>query len=134
MTWAPSGRNLFLFFSEMGSVNPVFAFPEYLAANPQTLAAQYIGSLTLGVGQFCTNPGVFLAVSGEAFQAFKLAVSAEINNISEAKMLHEGIQKAYDHGKHKLTGQPEVSLLATGQVGTATLAQAAVFVTTGKAF
>ncbi|QBQ41925.1 aldehyde dehydrogenase (NADP(+)) [Sphingobacterium psychroaquaticum] len=121
-------------FSEMGSVNPVFAFPEYLAANPQTLAAQYIGSLTLGVGQFCTNPGVFLAVSGEAFQAFKLAVSAEINNISEAKMLHEGIQKAYDHGKHKLTGQPEVSLLATGQVGTATLAQAAVFVTTGKAF
>ena len=58
-------------FAEMGSVNPVFLLPGRVAADPEALAALVSGSVTLGVGQFCTNPGVLVLVRdahGERFR------------------------------------------------------------------
>ncbi len=53
-------------YAEMGSVNPIFILPEYLQENAAAFAAQYLQSLTMGVGQFCTNPGVLVAAGDTA--------------------------------------------------------------------
>jgi alpha-ketoglutaric semialdehyde dehydrogenase len=53
-------------FSEMGSINPVVFLPDTLSKNAETLAKQYAGSITLGMGQFCTNPGLLLGIKSES--------------------------------------------------------------------
>ena len=57
-------------YAEMGSVNPVFLLPEALAARGDAIAAGLVNSVTLGVGQFCTNPGLTIAIGGEALDRF----------------------------------------------------------------
>ena len=52
------------FFGELGSVNPMFLLPEALKARGAGIAQGWAGSLTLGAGQFCTNPGVAVAIDG----------------------------------------------------------------------
>jgi NADP-dependent aldehyde dehydrogenase len=102
-------------FAEMGSINPVFVFPEKLAANPQDFAAQYAASLTLGVGQFCTNPGVLIAIKGEALGAFKKALTGIIQASLPANMLHKGIANTYSSNKEKMLSQKEVTVLASAE-------------------
>lgn len=82
-------------FAEMGSVNPVLFLPDTLAKNGAQLAAQYAGSVTLGVGQFCTNPGLMLAVEGEELDSFVSALGSELAQKAADKMLHEGIHSNY---------------------------------------
>lgn len=98
-------------FAEMGSVNPVFALSGKLASDPQALANQYLGSLTLGVGQFCTNPGVFVAVKGKDLQTFKETLAQTIVSYPPAQMLHEGIAKAYHGNAEKILSQAAVRVL-----------------------
>ncbi|TVP51322.1 MAG: aldehyde dehydrogenase (NADP(+)) [Mongoliibacter sp.] len=81
-------------FAEMGSVNPIIAFKEKLGANIESLAKAFVGSLTLGAGQFCTNPGLIMVPSIHA-EAFASAVKKELQEIAAAPMLHEGIAEAY---------------------------------------
>ena len=81
-------------YAEMGSVNPVFCFPKKLEANNDTLAKAFVGSLTLGVGQFCTNPGLIIVPKNQA-KAFEAAIAAELKDIAAAPMLHPGIAQAY---------------------------------------
>ncbi|HWV74455.1 MAG TPA: aldehyde dehydrogenase (NADP(+)) [Pseudosphingobacterium sp.] len=102
-------------FAEMGSINPVFAFPEKLTANPQDFAAQYAASLTLGVGQFCTNPGVLIAIKGEALDKFKEALTGIIQASLPANMLHKGIANTYSSNKEKMLSQKEVTVLASAE-------------------
>lgn len=83
-------------FSEMGSTNPVVFLPDTLNKNATDLAAQYTGSITLGMGQFCTNPGLMLAVEGESLNNFINALGAGIEGVKPAKMLHAGIHSAYE--------------------------------------
>ena len=78
-------------FAEMGSVNPVFILQDYLANHLEAFAKQYIGSLLLGVGQFCTNPGVLVGLAGEPFDRLKLALKSELKSAATGKMLHAGI-------------------------------------------
>ena len=82
-------------YAEMGSINPVFLLAGKLKTSAEELAKQYAGSLTLGVGQFCTNPGLVIGTDGEDLDLFIEALREEIKKILPAPMLHGGIAKAY---------------------------------------
>lgn len=82
-------------FAEMGSVNPVLFLPDTLTQSGTQLAAQYAGSITLGVGQFCTNPGLLLAIEGAELDAFVETLGAELSQKAADRMLHEGIHNNY---------------------------------------
>lgn len=99
-------------FAEMGSINPVFAFSHILDERAEALAKEYVASLTLGVGQFCTNPGVFIAVKGEGLTCFKAALEIAISATVPATMLNEGICRHYEQNKTTLSSQEAVSGLA----------------------
>ncbi|MBL7871565.1 MAG: aldehyde dehydrogenase (NADP(+)) [Cyclobacteriaceae bacterium] len=82
-------------FAEMSSINPVILLPETLARNAEKTAATLAGSITLGVGQFCTNPGLILAIEGAGLDQFIKAMSSEIEKVVPATMLHQGIADNY---------------------------------------
>ena len=81
-------------YAEMGSVNPVFTFPEKLSNELVPLAQSYVSSLTMGSGQFCTNPGLIFVPSSHA-TAFEAAIANAIKDIAGSPMLHPGIASAY---------------------------------------
>lgn len=93
--WANARKVPIPVFAEMGSVNPVFILPQKLKSSPGEIAKLYAGSITLGVGQFCTNPGLFIAIEVEGLQEFINILREEVKKVASAKMLHAGIAKAY---------------------------------------
>ena len=82
-------------FAEMGSINPVILLPETLQNQGKEIAAQYAGSITLGAGQFCTNPGLLLGIASDALTNFEYALGNAIQQIQPATMLTEGIANAF---------------------------------------
>ncbi len=92
-------------FSEMGSVNPVFLLPEKLKNSSEEIATTYAGSITQGVGQFCTNPGLIIGIESDELQKFISDIGKEIEKLSPAKMLHPGIAKAFDEKRDKALQQ-----------------------------
>ena len=85
-------------FMEMSSVNPVFVLPEALGTRGAQIAAGLFGSFTLGVGQFCTKPGlVFLPRNADA-DVFVAELKAQVEKGQAAAMLTEGIAKSYRSG------------------------------------
>jgi len=93
--YAAARKNPIPVFSEMGSINPVIFLPDTLQHNADNLAKQYAGSITLGMGQFCTNPGLLIAIEGAGLDQFLQTLAKEIEMVVPAKMLHTGIHKAY---------------------------------------
>jgi len=85
-------------FAEMSSVNPVFALPGALEARGDTLAAAYIDSVTLGVGQFCTNPGLVIALEGPDLDDFIDLAATAIMKKETQTMLTAQIAAAYASG------------------------------------
>lgn len=92
-------------FAEMGSVNPVVILPKALKKRGDALAKTYAGSITLGTGQFCTNPGLLLAIKSEALTSFINTLAKEIVNIEPSCMLHPDIIGAYEKNKSKMMSQ-----------------------------
>jgi NADP-dependent aldehyde dehydrogenase len=82
-------------FAEMSSINPVILLPETLARNAEKTAATLAASITLGVGQFCTNPGLILAIEGDGLTQFIEALSVEFQKALPGTMLHQGIADNY---------------------------------------
>ena len=82
-------------FAEMGSINPVFMLPGALSERGEALAAGYVQSVTMGVGQFCTNPGVVFGIEGPEWEAFCTAVSTGITQVATGTMLTPGIGASY---------------------------------------
>ncbi len=78
-------------FAEMGSVNPLFVLPGALVENLDTIAKGYAASLCLGVGQFCTNPGVLVGVQCDLFQQFLAAVAGHLAEVAPGTMLYKGV-------------------------------------------
>lgn len=109
--YACARKNPIPVFAEMGSVNPVLLLEGALLANAETMAKNYAGSITLGMGQFCTNPGIFIAVKSEALQLFATQLATELNQIAVAPMLHEGIQNAYYKNSTHALKQTGISCL-----------------------
>lgn len=85
-------------FAEMSSINPVFALPGALAARGDTLAAAYIDSVTLGVGQFCTNPGLVIGLADSDLDDFIDNAAAALEKKGTQTMLTAGIAAAYQDG------------------------------------
>lgn len=109
--YACARKNPIPVFAEMGSVNPVLLLEGALLANAETMAKNYAGSITLGMGQFCTNPGILIAVKSEALQLFATQLATELNQIAVAPMLHEGIQNAYYKNSTHALKQTGISCL-----------------------
>ena len=89
-------------YAEMSSINPVVLMPNALATRGAALGSAFIGSLTMGAGQFCTNPGLVLAVEGEGLDAFIAAATDAIGGAAPQVMLTGGIRQAYADGVAKL--------------------------------
>ncbi|MCG8574295.1 MAG: aldehyde dehydrogenase (NADP(+)) [Flavobacteriales bacterium] len=85
-------------FAEMGSINPVVLFPEYLEKNAESAAKTYASSITLGMGQFCTNPGLILGVESSGLSTFISTLGEEILTIEPMSMLHPNIEGNYQKG------------------------------------
>lgn len=99
------------FFGELGSVNPVFLLPSALGARGGDIARGWAASLTMGVGQFCTNPGVAIAVAGSDADRFEEAAQAALSGVEAQPMLTDGIAAAYRKGREHLVSQPGVRSL-----------------------
>lgn len=100
-------------FAEMGSLNPVVILPEALAQKSAHWAKVYAGSITLGSGQFCTNPGLILAVKSGGLDRFMYELSIEFIKIDPTCMLHPNIKRSYDQNKQKMENQSGLKTLAT---------------------
>ena len=101
-------------YAEMGSVNPVFFLPGILREKGSALAMQLLQSVTLGVGQFCTNPGMFITPSADAAATFISALQQGIGDMGGGYMLTPGILQAYQHGIEQLQ-QTGVQVLGVAQ-------------------
>jgi 2,5-dioxopentanoate dehydrogenase len=133
--WGNQRKNPIPVFAEMGSINPVFLLPEKLGISATEIATMYAGSITLGAGQFCTNPGLIIGIESDNLKAFMHDLGKSIQKIAPAPMLHPGIVSAYKKNKGHALLQDDVHLVAESETdvreneGLPTLATA-----TGKAF
>ncbi len=98
-------------YAEMGSVNPLFILPQALAGVADKLAQRFADSVTLGVGQFCTNPGLLFALEGSELDAFADSVRLRFATQSPAIMLHPGIKENYLQGLKRLAAAAGVASL-----------------------
>lgn len=122
-------------YAEMSSINPVVIMPEALKARGEALGTAFVGSLTMGAGQFCTNPGLVLAIEGDGLDAFVATATAALETAEAQTMLTTGICSAYIKGTDALAGNAAVTTLARGKEGNGiTKGQAALFQTTAQAF
>lgn len=100
-------------YAEMSSVNPVVLMPAALAARAEALGEAFVGSLTLGAGQFCTNPGLVLAIDGPDLDRFAKAATAALGQVEPPAMLTAGIFEAYGKGVAALDDRAK--RIATGK-------------------
>lgn len=113
--WANQRKDPIPVFAEMGSVNPVYLFPEELQSSATEIAGMYAASVTLGVGQFCTNPGLIIGIESDALKSFLHDLGKAIQKIAPAPMLHAGIVKAYKENKGNALLQDGVHLVAESE-------------------
>lgn len=101
-------------YAEMSATNPVVLLPARLEEAAEEIAAAFVGSLTLGTGQFCTNPGLLLAVEGPACDRFTAAAATAVAAWSPGVMLTPGICDAFTDAADAMAGADGVSCLAQG--------------------
>lgn len=121
------------FFGELGSVNPMFILPAAATSRTDEIAKGWATSLTMGAGQFCTNPGVAIISSGPDADAFIRTAHDAMKAVAPQTMLTTGIARAYHAGADGLSQSANVEQLV---VGTSELREGAanLFVTTGDAW
>ncbi|MCY0093264.1 aldehyde dehydrogenase (NADP(+)) [Hoeflea ulvae] len=99
------------FFGELGSVNPMFLLPGALKSRAEALGEGWAASLTMGAGQFCTNPGISVVIDGPDADTFAAAASEALEKVGPQIMLTDGIAAAYREGRDRVaagTGVREV--------------------------
>lgn len=101
------------FFGELGSVNPMFFMPKALSSRGGDIAKGWAGSLTMGAGQFCTNPGIAVLIDGADADAFTAAATEALQPIGAQTMLTDGIAEAYRSGRDRVAGTNGVQELLT---------------------
>ena len=122
-------------YAEMSSINPVILLPHALANRADQLGTAFVGSLTMGAGQFCTNPGLVLAQEGPGLEAFLKAASDALEAAPSSTMLTPGIATAYAEGVSHLAQHSAVQSVARGAVDPApNRCQPALFVTDADSF
>jgi alpha-ketoglutaric semialdehyde dehydrogenase len=98
-------------FAEMSSVNPIFIMPGAMAERAEAIAQGLVGSVTMGVGQFCTCPGLVFAGASDTFES---TLKSGFSEAAPATMLHAGIHKNFTEGLSNLKGQSNVTTLGEG--------------------
>lgn len=123
-------------YAEMGSVNPVFLLPEALESRAEALAEGLAQSVTLGVGQFCTCPGIAAGIAGPGFDRFVARMETLVGAAPAGVMLYPRILEAYDSGRRRHSAIDGVRTLrgAEGDREPGTLARPTVFVTEAATF
>ncbi|WP_321843504.1 aldehyde dehydrogenase (NADP(+)) [Paraburkholderia bannensis] len=123
-------------YAEMSSINPVFMLPDALRNRAEAIGRDFADSLTLGAGQFCTNPGLVLAIDGPELQRFLIAASLALAAKQPQTMLTQGIHAAWQEGTRALDALDGVQKIAQGEPVTAqcNAAQAALYVTDARRF
>jgi NADP-dependent aldehyde dehydrogenase len=123
-------------YAEMSSVNPVFLLPGALGARAEALGVGFADSLTLGVGQFCTNPGLVFGVEGEGLERFAESAGRAVAGKAAGKMLNRGIAEAFGKGRSALLAAAGVELVAEGVLPGESdgMGRPALFRTTGERF
>ena len=101
------------FFGELGSTNPMFVMPGALAERGAAIGEGWAGSLTMGAGQFCTNPGIAVVIEGPAVAGFVAAARAALSEAGAQTMLTDGIAEAYRRGSAEVAGQSGVTTLVS---------------------
>ena len=117
--WGNTRKEPIPVFAEMGSINPVFLLPGKLKQESSAIAKMYAASITLGVGQFCTNPGLIIGIDSEELQLFIQTLGEEIKNIAPGSMLHPGISKLFSENRSKALSQKDVDTVAVSEVAAA---------------
>ncbi|MDE1143686.1 aldehyde dehydrogenase (NADP(+)) [Paraburkholderia tropica] len=102
-------------YAEMSSINPVVLLPAALETRGEQIASEYADSIVLGTGQFCTNPGIVLALEGAALDAFCAKASQAISAKAATTMLTPNIHAAYCRGVDRLSALADVTTLANGR-------------------
>ena len=106
------------FFGELGSVNPMFVLPEACKTRGTELGEGWAGSLTMGAGQFCTNPGIAVVPEGAEGDRFVEAAAAALKDTPAQVMLTDGIAQAYRDGKARFDRRNAVqAVLSTESEG-----------------
>lgn len=122
-------------YAEMSSINPLIIFPGALAARADVIARGFADSLVLGAGQFCTNPGLVVAIEGSALDEFATAASSYLSQKAAATMLTPSIWKAFSDGVSVLESRNGVMRIARGQPSSSdNQAEAALFRVSAKDF
>jgi NADP-dependent aldehyde dehydrogenase len=121
-------------FAEMSSVNPVILLPTALAGRAEALAQGYVGSLTLGAGQFCTNPGLVFAVEGPGLDRFIDAAVTALKAVAPQTMLHAGIASHFHNALEAVEAIEGVCVAARGLPGDTTQGEAALLTATASQF
>ena len=102
-------------YAEMGSTNPVFILPGAMKNKKEEIAKGLTASVTLGVGQFCTNPGLVFLLNSRDTEIFKEAAARHFKESPSGIMLTCGIQNAYEKGSEELGSRDGVEILARGR-------------------
>jgi 2,5-dioxopentanoate dehydrogenase len=103
-------------FCEMGSVNPVFLMPGKIKESSQDTARMFAASITLGVGQFCTKPGIIAGLEGQDLDLFLATLAEEIRKIAPAKMLHGKIASSFMNLRDCILLENGVSIVAVSEL------------------
>jgi NADP-dependent aldehyde dehydrogenase len=102
-------------YAEMGSANPVFLLPGALKERSKTIAQGLAASITLGVGQFCTKPGLIFLIRSKAAEEFIGQTVGEMDGIAPGTMLSKKIKETYDSGVRALINMNGIELKTGGK-------------------
>ncbi|NQY07463.1 MAG: aldehyde dehydrogenase (NADP(+)), partial [Flavobacteriaceae bacterium] len=100
-------------FAEMGSINPVIITPNAIEIRGEVLADTYAKSITLGTGQFCTNPGLILTIASEETQSFIEDLAQRTVAIDAQCMLHPNIKRNYIRLSDEVSSQKGLQVVAS---------------------
>ncbi len=120
-------------YAEMGSINPMVILPGALIGRSQSLAVGLAGSVTLGNGQFCTNPGLILLEAGPQADTFLQQLGAELAKVAPGAMLTASICHEFLAGVSRFTEFAEIVVHTKGEAGPGQVAPS-LFTTSGKDF
>lgn len=113
MDLASRRQNPIPVYAEMGSINPVFILPGILQEKAHNIAEGFVQSLTLGVGQFCTNPGIVLGLESESLSQFRQRIVEVVGASAPGSMLHPGICRSFEAGLARIQNVDGVTLLGS---------------------
>ncbi|GAB3742530.1 aldehyde dehydrogenase (NADP(+)) [Nocardiopsis nanhaiensis] len=99
------------FYGELGSVNPVFVTRAAMAARGDEILEGYAGSATMGVGQFCTKPGVVFVPEGAKLDA----LVTDLESREAAPLLNDRVADGFGRGVEALTEHPDTEVLVRGR-------------------